>query len=256
VPSFLYQRGEFDAATAVQQGGNVFVANTESEVDTFDAGITFRHGLPFYAQFEASLPYRFVLREDTTDVGGALVSSSSRDGSGIGDLRLGLAKTLLREEEWWPSLIGRFTWDTATGDQRDDGLALGFGFHELEASLTALYTADPMVFFGTIGYEHAFEKDDLDPGDSISLILGTAVAVSPETSLTFSLDQTYREDFELNGRKVDGSDRLSSNFNFGTSTILGPRTLLTISASIGLTEDAPNYSLGIALPIRFNSPIQ
>ena len=256
VPNFSYQRFEFDGATAVQIGPDIFVGNIDTERDTLDAGLVFRHGLPWNAQFEASVPYRFVNSESTTTVDGSIVSSPDRNGSGFGDLRLGLAKTLLHEVEDWPNLIGRITWDTSTGKKRDGDLALGFGFDELEVSFTALTSRDPMVFFGTFAYQNTFEEDDIEPGDAYKLNLGTVVAVSPENSLTFSLNQSYYEELELNGQNIEGSDRLASSFNIGLSTIIGPRTLLQLNVSIGLTEDASDYGFEISLPIRLDSPFR
>ena len=256
VPNFSYQRFEFDGATAVQVGPDIFVGNIDTERDTLDASLVFRHGLPWDAQFEASAPYRYVNSEGTTTVDGSIVSSPDRNGSGFGDLRLGLAKTLLNEVEGWPNLIGRITWDTSTGKKRDDDLLLGFGFDEVEVSLTALTSRDPMVFFGTFAYQNTFEEDDIEPGDAYKLNLGTAVAVSPENSLTFSLNQSYYEELELNGQNIEGSDRLASSFNIGLSTIIGPRTLLQLNVSIGLTEDASDYGFEISLPIRFDSPFR
>ncbi len=254
VPNFSYQRFEFGGATAVQVGPDTFVGNIDTERDTLDVGLLFRHGLPWEAQFEASVPYRFVNSEGTTTVNGSIVSSPDRNGSGFGDLRLGLAKTLLNEVEGWPNLIGRITWDTSTGKKRDDDLALGFGFDEVEVSLTALTSRDPMVFFGTFAYQNTFEEDDIEPGDAYKLNLGTAVAVSPENSLTFSLSQSYYEELQLNGQNIEGSDRLASSFDVGLSTIIGPRTLLQLSVSIGLTEAASDYGFQISLPIRLDSP--
>jgi len=254
VPNFSYQRFDFDGATAVQVGPDTFVGNIDTERDTLDVGLLFRHGLPWEAQFEASIPYRYVNSEGTTTVDGSIVSSLDRNGSGYGDLRLGLAKTLLNEVEGWPNLIGRITWDTSTGEKRDGDLVLGFGFDEVEVSLTALTSRDPMVFFGTFAYETTFEEDDIEPGDAYKLNLGTAVAVSPENSLTFSLNQSYYEELELNGQNIEGSDRLASSFNIGLSTIMGPRTLLQLNVSIGLTEDTSDYGFQISLPIRFDGP--
>ena len=256
VPNFFYQRFDFDGATAVQVGPDTFVGNIDTERDTLDVGLLFRHGLPWEAQFEASVPYRYVNSEGTTTVDDSVVSSLDRNGSGYGDLRLGLAKTLLNEVEGWPNLIGRITWDTSTGEKRDDDLVLGFGFDEVEVSLTALASRDPMVFFGTFAYQNTFEEDDIEPGDAYKLNLGTAVAVSPENSLTFSLNQSYYEELELNGQSIDGSDRLASSFSIGLSTIMGPRTLLQLSVSIGLTEDTSDYGFEISLPIRFDSPFR
>lgn len=252
-PSFTYQRSEVTDATALSIGGSTFIADRAVKRDIFDAGLSLRHGLPWDSQLELSVPYRFVAREETRDVQGSIQSSRDSNGHGVGDVRIGFAKTLLQAGNGWPDLIGRVTWDTGTGRRTDDGVSLGFGFDEIQGLLTALWRQDPMVFVGTAGYEYAFENDGIQPGEEFLLSLGTNVAVSPETSLSFFLDQVYREEIERDGRRIDGSDQLSSTFTFGISTIVAPRTLLRLTAGIGLTDDAPDYSFGISLPIRFNS---
>jgi hypothetical protein len=40
----------------------------------------------------------------------------------------------------------------------------------------------------------------------------------------------------------------------GASSILGQGILLDVSSGIGLTNDAPDYFVQIAIPIRFNLP--
>ena len=41
----------------------------------------------------------------------------------------------------------------------------------------------------------------------------------------------------------------------GASSILGRGILLDVSGGIGLTSDAPDYFVQVALPIRFDLPI-
>lgn len=252
-PSFIYQHSSVDDATAVNVGGLTFVADNRVDRDTVDAALSLRLGLPWDSQVELSAPYRFVARDETVDILGSIQSSQDTYGHGVGDLRIGLAKTILREADGWPDLIGRVSWDTGIGKRTDNGVALGFGFDELQGQLTALYRQDPMVFVGTVGYEYTFERDNIRPGEEFLFSLGTNIAVSPETSLSFFLDQVYSKDLEFAGRRIDGSDQLSSSFTFGTSIIVGPRALLRLTAGIGLTNDAPDYSFSVSLPVRFRS---
>jgi len=42
--------------------------------------------------------------------------------------------------------------------------------------------------------------------------------------------------------------------DLGASTILGRGVLVHVTASVGLTDDAPDYAVRIALPIRFGLP--
>ena len=95
-----------------------------------------------------------------------------------------------------------------------------------------------------------------DGGDTLIRAREQLIRILAENSLTFSLNQSYYEELELNGHNIEGSDRLASSFNIGLSTIIGPRTLLPLNVSVGLTEDASDYGFEISLPIRFDSPFR
>lgn len=252
-PGFTFLHNDVTDATAIDVGDATYVADRETKQEIFDLGVSLRYGLPWDSQFELSIPYRYVSRDRTTDVLGSIQASDEQSGHGIGDLRVGFAKTLSREGGGWPEIVGRITWDTGTGKDSDNGVGLGFGFDEVQGQLIGLFRQDPMVFVGMFGYEHALEKDGVQPGDEFRLFLGTSVAISPETSISLGLDQIYRNPVEVGGTEIEGTDRLSSSLTLGTSTIVGPRTLLRFTAGIGLTDDAPDYSFGVSLPIRFKA---
>ena len=89
---------------------------------------------------------------------------------------------------------------------------MGSGFHELQASLTAVKRLDPLALIGSISYEKAFEEDDIEPGDEIGLSLGVSLAASPETALSATLQQTYSYEDEIDGREIAGSRRRAGLF--------------------------------------------
>lgn len=233
-------------------GGQVVNANTERNEFAFDLGLSV--GLPFDSQFELNLPFDLVNEQGNLDINGGVASSTERTGYGLGDITLGFAKTLLREGEWRPDLVGRVVWDTATGDQFDDGVYLGNGFHQVSGQLVAVKRQDPLAFVGGFTYSYAFEDDDIKLGSEYALSLGAALALSPETSLNVALNQTYSDDIEVDGEKVNGSDQLAASFDFGGSAIIAPRTLFRLNTSIGLTDDAPDYSVRATVAYRFNTP--
>jgi hypothetical protein len=68
------------------------------------------------------------------------------------------------------------------------------------------------------------------------------------------LNQSFTDDFEFEGRSIDGSDRVQSTLTLGASAILGRNVLLDGAVAAGLTEDTADYSVSIALPIRFSTP--
>ncbi len=233
-------------------GGQVVNVNTERNEFAFDLGLSV--GLPFDSQFELNLPFDAVNEQGNLNLNGGIADSTERTGYGLGDITIGLAKTLMREGEWRPDLVGRVVWDTASGDQFDDGVFLGNGFHQVRGQLVAVKRQDPLAFVGGFTYSYQFEDDDVDLGSEYALSLGAALALSPETSLNVALNQTYSDEIKVDGEKVNGSDQLAASFDFGGSAIIAPRTLFRLNTSIGLTDDAPDYSVRATVAYRFNTP--
>jgi hypothetical protein len=152
-------------------------------------------------------------------------------------------------------LIGRVTWNTATGERRDNGVALNGDFDEIRGTLSALKRQDPLAFVGAVSYQTAFEQDDIDPGDELAFSIGTVLAASPETSLRLALSQTFVEEVEIEGNRIRGSDQVMASLTLGAAAVLGRGLLVDLSADVGLTDDAPDYAISIGLPIRFDLPI-
>ncbi len=163
----------------------------------------------------------------------------------LGDLRVGFAKTLFREGLWRPDLVGRFTWDTDTGEAD--------GFDELRGSLTAIKGQDPVTFIGGLSFEHTSREGQIKPGSAISVNFGTYIALSPETSLRYIFVGTHQNETELSGMTIAGSDRNIASFVVGGSTLLAPGILLHFSSGIGLTNDADDFSIMLSLPIRLDA---
>jgi hypothetical protein len=99
-----------------------------------------------------------------------------------------------------------------------------------------------------------FEEDDIDPGDRFGFNVGTFLAASPRTSLSLVLNQSFIDEFEVGGQRIDGSDRVESILSFGAAAVLGRNVLLSGSVGVGLTDDSPDYSVSISLPVRFSIP--
>lgn len=250
-PGLTYARREDSAPRLVTSGTGVIAGQTEINANSLTGDVAVRLGLPWDSQLELGLPYRWREIESVTNVGFAPTDASHRSGAGLGDLRVGLATTLLRENLWRPDLVGRLTWDTDSGKTQDNGVPLGGGFHELRGSLTALKRQDPLVFVGGLSYEYAFENDQIQPGSTLSANFGSFLALSPETSLRFQLFGSYEDDTKVMGQEISGSDRTVGTFVVGGSTFLARGTLLNLALGMGLTDDADDFSITLSLPIRF-----
>jgi hypothetical protein len=253
-PGLSYTRREDAAPTLVTSNGALFAGEVRRNVDSLGADFGLRLGLPWDSQLEIGIPYSRHRIGSVSTLGFEPTASSALSASGLGDVRLGFAKTLVREGLWRPDLVGRLTWDTRTGSTRN-GVSLGSGFHELSASLTAIKRHDPVAFIGGLSYRHAFERDQVRPGSAISANFGAAVALSPETSLQFALGAAHQRGTEFSGRGVAGTSRTVGTFTVGGSTLLGRGVLLNVSAGIGLTRDADDFSIMVSLPIRLDKAL-
>jgi hypothetical protein len=263
-PGFLEVEPRLDYARREDSTPRLFVSDSNSQIlagetkqnsDNLTANFTVRLGLPWDAQLEIGLPYRWREVASTDSIGFVPAESTTRSGAAFGDVSIGLAKTLLRESLRRPNLVGRITWDTNSGKLSENSLSLGGGFNELRGSLTAIKTQDPIVFLGGVSYEYSLENEQIKPGSIISANVGSLIALSPETSIRFLFSGAYQDESKLSGNEIIGSDRTIASFIVGSSTLLAPRTLLNLSVAIGLTDDADDFDIFLSLPLRLKKPI-
>jgi hypothetical protein len=247
-PTFSYTRREVNNVAVVQNGAAVG-ANVRR--DEFEGDLALRFGLPFDSQLDVDFPYNIVHQQVNTANG-----SNNDTGSGFGDIEVGFSKTLLRQEKWWPDLIGRVFWNSDTGASSDNNVPLNAGFNQVGGSLTALARKDPLAFVGSASYEAAFEKNNDRPGNDLAFSIGAFLAASPETTLRLVLNQQFIDDAKVNGQSIEGSNQVQSAFTIGGAVSVAPGVLVDISADIGLTNEAPDYVARISVPIQFNLPVK
>lgn len=250
-PYTSYARRETRFPDLLSLNDNIVAGSQEIERDEISIGLRGAIGLPFDSQLEINIPYRYVNETRTLRFTGASLGDSSENGTSIGDIKIGIAKTLMQENGWKPDLLARLSWDSDSGDSIDNDIPLGQGFDEFRVSLTALKRQDPLAFTATISYQYALEKNDFQPGDEFGLTLGASMAASPSTSLSIALAQAFQQDLKFDGRKLDGTSADSAVLLFGASSVLSRQTVLAVSAGIGLTRAAPDYLINFSLPIRF-----
>jgi hypothetical protein len=245
--------------------GNIgAVTDTQTRRNDIETGFFSRLGLPFEAQLELGIPARVV---NTSSVVGIINRETENTTYMLGDIRVGLAKTLLRESTWLPDIVGRITWDTDTGKQPTfNNASLGAlagavgaigtipSFNELNFSATALKRQDPLAFTSTLGYRKTFARDGIEPGDVYSLALGATLAASPQTSLSVGIQQSFIGNARIFNNEIPGSDTNISVFTFGASSIIGARLFFSTVAGIGLTKQSPDYYINVSIPLRFDVP--
>ncbi|HER19713.1 MAG TPA: porin, partial [Chromatiales bacterium] len=102
------------------------------------------------------------------------------------------------------------------------------------------------------------DPDTVNPGevslgDSWNWGLGLAFALNDRASLSMSYSQQINGKASTKydtGERLDliGSDGNSAMFNLGLTYALSKKTTLVTTLGIGLTPDAPDFTLGIRLP--------
>jgi hypothetical protein len=250
-PGLFYFRNEIRGPGTFTSNGSTFVAEQRLSRNTLIGGIEFRFGLPFDMQAEVDLPFGYVSENRVTEVGFVPRTDTSARVTGVGDVQIGLAKTLFVESGARPSLVARLTWDSDTGKKkRNEGSAVGTGFHEARVSLSATKRQDPLVFLGGLSYEKSFKSHGVKPGDEIGLSIGAALAASPQTSLRAVLNQFFVRESQVAGTTVGGSDTVIGILTLGASSIVGAGQFLDFTIQTGLTDSAPKFGVGVSLSIR------
>ncbi len=235
-PNFVYSRLELS-------GGSF-------KRDAFGPGLAFRVGLPARFQFEAGVPYVWERRE---------TAGTETRADGIGDAYVALSKQLLLERGALPSVIGTLGYQFSSGRNTlfsgGTPVALGTGFDAASLGLTAIKRADPVVFFGNYTFTRSFSESQggsaVDLGNVHSIRFGTGLATSPGTSLRAAFSARFFDKTRVNGVPLPNTDDPVGVFELGGSAVLNASTAIDVLLGIGVTRSAPDFRIGIAVPIRF-----
>lgn len=281
-PSLEYEHSN---VTRVSTGGvaildtvliGVFEA-TETNRDTATAAVTGRVGVT--DRFEAEVKVPYVYRDDT--ITNTVISSGQNQsrrnvsGNGIGDVEFAGHYQLNDGLEGWPIFVGNLRVKTVTGTGpfdvdrtsagEEDELPTGSGFWGVEPSITALFPSDPAVFYGNVGYLANISRDvdetvggqritDVDPGDAYRFSAGMGIALNDKASFSIG----YQHDFidettsTVDGVETDSETLNVGALNFGVNYQLYDNTQLNLSVSAGVTEDAPDATVAVRMPIEFS----
>lgn len=210
-----------------------------------------RVGLPWELQIEVALPWNFDEQQTIDNVVSPPQQTADRWGNSVGDLSLGVAKTLVHESGWIPSLLGRVSWEVPTGPIRANGVPLNGGNNRLSFLVTALKRQDPLVFSFTGGYTRAFTANGINSGNQFNFQSGAFLATSPETTLRAVLTQSFVQDVSINGVTIPGSNTVQPVMTFGASSVLGRGILVDLQVGLGLTNSAPKYQVVLSSTYRF-----
>ncbi|SFT73206.1 transporter [Halomonas saccharevitans] len=268
----------------------VFTAQ-DVDRDNYTASLTGRLGFTDRLELEMKVPYVYRDENERVNVpienNQDDVFSLDRELSGdsLGDIELAAHYQLNRGQNGMPFFIGNLRYKTTTGNgpfdiDRDSSgnpleLSTGTGFHSIEPSITVLLPSAPAVYFANLGYVFHLEDSvdqrlsiddenilvgDVDPGDAVRLSFGMAYAINPRTSFTLG----YKNDFigktkteyvnTVNGSttQVESQTLNVGSLLLGWNYSLSQDVNINLGLELGITEDAPDTTLTLRMPIGMN----
>ncbi len=252
------------------------------ERDVFTTSLSGRYGLWHNLQLDAAVPWiyerdRFVTQTQTDPDSGR--QEKTIQDEGLGDVSFGLARQVFFERGNLPDVIlsvrataptGKSIFDigsasSATNVTTASELALGSGVWSVRGGLTAIKSLDPVVLIFNAGYTHSFARSlsvsstngvirtvDYQPGGVVDYGVAVAIAMNPSFAVNLQLQQRITFDTELKGiGEVEGSATVQADLRFGFAWALNETMVLNFTAAAGLTEDSPDFSISVGLPIKF-----
>lgn len=268
--------------------GNIAIENVESDTLSYNAGLrwgvsprlTLNLDVPYIAR-------KTVYQKGGAGGAAAAIAQEHSSGHGLGDITASANVRLFNERGWRPDTVlnvgitaptGRepygIPWTVLERDDDDfirfavpDEQPTGNGVWQASVGLSAVKTSDPAILFANAGmtYSKRGSFDDIDnnpvtvnPGDvklgnSYYFGAGVAFAFNERTSLSISLSDRLSARARTRYRggpwtKVIGSDANAAMFNLGVTYALSPNATLVGLLGIGLTPDAPDFTLGFKVP--------
>lgn len=268
--------------------GNIAIENVESDTLTYNLAarwgvsprLTLNLDVPYVAR-------RTVYQKGGAGGAAAAMAQQHTSGSGLGDISASANVRLFSERGAWPETVLNLGVTAPTGREpygipwrvleRDEDEFIRFavpeeqptgnGVWQATAGLSAVKTTDPAILFGNIGYVRSFARSfaDIDNnpatvnpgrvalGDAFYIGAGLAFAFNERTSLSISFSdrlnaraRTRYEDGEWT--KLIASDANAATLSLGVTHALNPNATLVGLLGIGLTPDAPDFSLTFKIP--------
>jgi hypothetical protein len=260
----------------------------EVKRNTVTGALTGRYGLTNRLELEARLPYVYrsdstISREILT--GSSSENAFNNSGRALGDIELAARYQLNEGSASRPYFIGSLRFKSRTGkdpfevvtdcvtrcigNTTGTGLPLdlptGSGFYSLQPGLTWLFPSDPAVFFGSFSYTHNFKRSDVsrqvlngerefigsvEPGGIVGMNFGVGLSLNEKSSLSMGFDLNSIGRTRQNGEPVRGSVRTQlASLMVGYSYRYSSQTSLSLTVGAGLTQDSPDLSLNLRIPM-------
>jgi hypothetical protein len=218
----------------------------------------------------------------------AALDEASSTGKGLGDVNLSVNYKILTETAHRPDTVLTFgvtaptgqapygiKWvDVATSQYEEFAVPTkqptGNGVWQATIGSSFVKTIDPAIVFGNVGYLHSFTRSfsdiDTDPEvvtpGSVKLAdvyyygAGIAFAFNDRASLSLSFsDRINGKDSlrETGGpwTKIIGSQANAAQLNLGFTYAMSQHTTIVTILGMGMTPDAPDFTLTFKIPYMF-----
>ncbi|WIE47290.1 transporter [Pseudomonas sp. GM17] len=269
--------------------GNINLDRIKADNWTLD--LTARYNLDNRWQFDVNVPVVYresTYQSGGAQNGAAGVTSEktvSKDPT-LGDVNFGIAYKFLDESVNTPDAVLTLRVKAPTGEEPfgiklrqvqdntnlfvPDDLPTGNGVWSITPGISLVKTFDPAVLFGTLSYTHNLEEsfDDISStvnlktpgkvklGDSFQIGMGIAFALNEKMSMSFSFSDLIQRKSKLkedgqDWQSVVSSDANAGYFNVGMTVAATDNLTIVPNLSIGLTDDAPDFTFSLKFPYYF-----
>jgi len=231
---------------------------------TLTNSFTFQYGVLDNLTLSATVPFvaKSEIVRDTT-------------AAGLGDISLGARWEPFPLKQGRLPLVLFGNLSSKTGDSPYeiglDELSTGKGYYSAGIGASTRKYIDPVVLFASASANYGFKETGLnqargsgakgprylesfDPGISGGFSFGFAYSFNYDVSLTMSYQQSFNMDAEFQfdtGESYKSPDQSSAMLSFALGVRVSPETIVNGTVGIGLTEDAPDVSLGLSFPLDF-----
>ncbi|WLG53357.1 hypothetical protein [Pseudomonas sp. FP1742] len=261
------------------------------KADTWTLDLTGRYNFDNRWQFDLNVPVVYresTYQSGGANNGAAGVTSEetvTRDPT-LGDINFGIAYKFMDESINTPDAVFTLRVKAPTGKdpfgiklrQSDantnlfvpDTLPTGNGVWSISPGISLVKTYDPAVLFGSLSYTHNLEEsfDDISAtvnqkvpgkvriGDSFQIGAGIAFALNEKMSMSFSMSDLVQRKSKLkqdggDWESVVSSDANAGYFNVGMTIAASDNLTIVPNLSIGITDDAPDFSFSLKFPYYF-----
>lgn len=267
--------------------GSIDLDQTKSHTFTYD--VIGRYGLTDRLSMDFDVP--FIYRNSNFISGGAggsasTLSEASLTATALGDVSVGIYYQFVRESADRPDVVGSLRVRAPTGkspfgiklipaDPNNDNLNIGEhlpsgnGVWAITAGLSVLKTFDPVVLFANASYTYNIKRSvsdissvqgqvtpaDVKLGDTVGFGGGLALALNDRTSMSLAFNAAFSDSTDVTTggftQTVVGSRSNVGTMTFGFNHVLTKGLSVSASVGVGLTPDAPNYTVALRFPYTF-----